>query len=235
MAFLIVMVMMVMLMLLLKLLYSILKGVPSLHSSQDILALKAIPRSGYDNRRLVVLTEKANALGNFLIPRGLSMRKNDAGGVRYLIVIEFAEVLHIHLTLINVGNGGKAVEMSTVLLGSLCRADNVRELTNARRLDDNSVGLVLLQHLNERLGEIANQRAADTAGVHLGDLNTRIGKKSAVDTDLAEFVLNKHDLFARVCLFNKFLYKCGFSCSQKAGKYINLCHLSFLPKKYFYK
>ena len=141
-----------------------------------------------------------------------------------LIIIELAKVLHIHLTLVHVGNGGKAIKRSTVLLGGLCRADNVRKLANTRGLDNNSVGSVFLKHLNQRLGEITNKRAADTAGVHLGDLNARIGKEAAVNTDLAKLVLDKNNLLACIRFFNKLLYQRGFTCAEEAREYIYFCH-----------
>ncbi len=144
------------------------------------------------------------------------MREDDAGCVCDLIVIELAKVLHIHLTLIYVGNGGKAVKRSTVILCSLCRADNVGKLANARGLDNNSIGAILIDNLYKRLGKIANQRATDTTGVHLGNLNACIGKEAAIDTDLAKLVLNENHLFACIGLFNKLLYERGLTCSEEA-------------------
>ena len=198
----IVVMMMVMVVLFLKSLYRILNGILMLHSKENILTVKEIPGSCHDNSLSIVLTKEANALGNLLIPSILCMREDDGGSVTNLVVIELAKVLHIHLALINIGNGGKAVKSCTVILGSLCRADNVRELTNARGLDDDSIGVILLKNLNKRLGKIANKRAADTAGIHLGNLDTRIGKEAAVNTDLTKLVLNENNLLACICLFN---------------------------------
>ena len=231
----IVVVMMVMVVLFLKSLYRILNGVLMLHSKENVLAVKEIPGSCHDNGLSIVLTKEANALGNLLIPCTLCMREDDGGSVTNLVVIELAKVLHIHLALINVGNGGEAVKSCTVILGSLCRTDNVGELTNARGLDDDSIGVILLKNLNKRLRKIANKRAADTAGIHLGNLNTRIGKEAAVNTDLTEFVLNENNLLTCICLFNQLLDKRGFTCAKEAGKYINLCHCKFTSEQYFYK
>ena len=79
------------------------------------------------------------------------MRKNNGRSVGDLIVIELAKVLHIHFYLVNVGNGGKAVKHRTVLLCSLCRLDNVGKLTYSGGLDDDSVGSVFLENLDESL------------------------------------------------------------------------------------
>ena len=212
----VVMVMVVVLMLFLKCLYSVLKGVLMLHSGENILAVKRVPGGSDDYRALVMLTKERYALGDFFIPCSLRMRENDSRSIGDLIVIELAKVLHIHLALIYVGNGGKAIESRAVLLCCLSGSDNVGKLANARGLDNNSVGVILLDNLNESLGEIANQRAADAARVHLGNFNARIGKETAVNTDLAKLVLDKNHLFARVGLFNKLLNQRGLTSAEKA-------------------
>jgi hypothetical protein len=199
-----------------------------LHSGKDLLTVKAVPRGCNYNGILVMLTKKLYALGSLLLACRLCMRKHDSRRVSDLIVIKLAKVLHIHLTLFNVGNGGKAVKHSTVLLCALSRANNVRKLANARGLDNNSVGVVFLKHLNKRLGKITHKRATDTARVHLGDLNARIGKEAAVNTDLAKLILDENDLLTCICFFNQLLDKSGFTCSKKAGKYIYLCHFALL-------
>ena len=222
-------------MLFLESLYRILNGILMLHSKENVLTVKEIPGSSHDNGLRIVLTKERNALGNLLILGTLCMGENDRGSVLNLVVIELAKVLHIHLALINVGNGGKAVKMCAMILSSLGCADNVRELTNSRGLDDDSIGIILLKNLNKSLGKIANKRAADTAGVHLGNLDTCIGKEAAVYTDLAKLVLNENNLLTCVCLFNQLLDKRGFTCAKEAGKYINICHCKFTSEQYLYK
>ena len=216
--------MVMVLVLLLKSLNRICKSVLMLHCGKNILAIKAIPGGSYDNSICVVLTEKAYTLGNFLIARSLGVREHDRRSVLYLIVIELAKVLHIHLTLTNVCNRGKAIENCAVLLRCLCGTDNVRKLTNARGLYNNSVRIILLKHLYKRLGKISYKRTADTSRVHLGNLDTCISEKSTVNTYFTKLILNKHNLFACVCLFNKLLYQRGLACAKEAGKNIYFCH-----------
>ena len=151
----VVMVMMV-LMLLLKCLYSVFKGILMLHSSKYILTIKIIPGGCYNNRLGIVLAEKLYTLGNLLFSRTLGMRKNDSRSMLYLIVIKLTKVFHIHFTLVNIGNGGEAVENCTVFLGGFCRANNIRKLANTGGLNYNTVGGVLLKHLYKRLGKITN-------------------------------------------------------------------------------
>ena len=144
-------VVLMMLVLLLERLYSILKSVLMLHCGKDLLAVKAVPRCCDKNCALVMLTKKLYALSGLLLACRLGMRKHDRRCIGNLVVIELAKVLHIHLALLNVGNGGKAIKHSAVLLCSLCRANNVRKLANARGLDNNSVGIIFLKHLNKCL------------------------------------------------------------------------------------
>jgi hypothetical protein len=109
------------------------------------------------------------------------MRQNDTACIFNLIVEEFTEIAHIHLAFVHVGNCGKAVEKNSLACHVLYRANDVRELSNARGLNEDTLGSVSLNHLSERLAEIAHKGAADAAGVHFGNLNARVLHKSAVD------------------------------------------------------
>ena len=223
----IVMMMVMMSMLFLKLLDSGVEGILLLHSGEDILSVELVPRSSDDNCVGIVLSDKLYRALYLLALSNVGMREDDAGCVGDLVVIELTKVLHIHLALIYVGNGGEAVKLCISLNGAH-RLDNVGELTYSAGLDDNSVGVELVKHLDKSLGKITDERAADTAGVHLGYLNAGILKETAVDTDLAELILDKHELFACVSLFNKLLYKCGLSCAEEAGKNIYFRHFQNL-------
>ena len=226
---LIVMMVMMVSVLLLKLLDSGIKGILLLHSGENVLAVKLVPRCSNNNSAGVVLSDKLYRSLNLLCLGGIGMRKHDAGRVGDLIVVELAKVLHIHLTLINVGNGGKAVKLRSLCVYRANCLDNVGELTYSAGLDNNSVGAELVKHLLKRLGEIANEGAADTAGIHLGDLNARVLKEAAVDTDLAKFVLDKNELFTGIRLLDKLLYKCSLAGSKEAGENIYFRHFKFLP------
>ena len=140
-----------------------------------------------------------------------------------LIVIELAEVLHIHLDLVDIGHGDKAVQQHRQGLGhALDRAGDIAQLADAGRLDEDAVGVVGLNDLFQRLAEIADQTAADAAGVQLVDLNTGLAHKAAVNADLAEFVLDQDDLFARECLFDELFDKGGLAGTEKAGENVDL-------------
>ena len=224
----VVMLVMVMLMLLFKCQKCGVKSILLLHSGENILAVKLVPRSSNDSCRGIMLSDKLNRAFNLLALSNVGMRKNYRGCVCNLIVIELAKVLHIHLALVNVGNGGEAVKLCLGSLYRLYRLDNVRELTNSAGLNDNSVGMELVKHLSKSLREISYKRAADTTRVHLCDLDTCILKESAVYTDLAEFVLDKHEFLARISFLNKLLDKSGLTGTEESGKNIYFRHFQVI-------
>ena len=163
-----------------------------------------------------MLSDKLNCRLNLIRLSEIGMRKNDRRSIGDLIIVELTEVLHIHFTLINVGNGGKAIKLRIRCFNRLYCLDNVRELSYTAGLNDNTVGVELVKHLHKSLGEITDQRATDTAGVHLGNLDACILKETAVDADLSEFVFYKHKLFTAVCFLDELLYERGLTCSEEA-------------------
>ena len=109
-------VMLVVLMLLLKLLERCGEGILLLHCCEDILAVELVPRGCYDSRLSVMLSDKLNGLLCLMRLCNVCVRENDAGCVSDLIVVEFTEVLHIHLALVHVGDGGEAIKDSVLCL-----------------------------------------------------------------------------------------------------------------------
>ena len=225
------MVMLVMLMLVLEMLYILCKCILLFHSGEDSLAVKLIPGSSNYNSAFIIFSDNVKCLFKLCFLRCLCMRENDAGCVLDLIAEELAKVLHIHLAFICINNGGEAVKLCLLAANCGGRLDNVGELSNARWLNNNSIGMIFIQYFAKCLREITNERAADAARVHLGNFNSCISKKSAVNTDLAELIFDKNKLFARISLFNKLLYKCSFTRAKKAGKNIDLCHFYICPER----
>ena len=84
--------------------------------------------------------------------------------------------------------------------------------------------MIVRNDLTQRLAEIADQRAADAAGVHLVDADTRVLHEAAVDADLAEFVFDQNNLLALVGLADHFLNERGLARSKKTGINVNGCH-----------
>ena len=142
-----------------------------------------------------------------------------------LVIVELAEVLHIHLDLVHVGNGDKAVQLHIQMLcHALHGAGHIAQLANAGGLDNDAVGVVLLHHLLQRGAEIAHQRAADAAGVQLVDLDAAFLQKAAVNADLAKLVFNQHHLLACKGLGDELFDQGGFAGTKEAGENVDFSH-----------
>ena len=211
-----VMVLAVLSMLCFKLCYGRSESILIFHCRENILAVKRSPWSSHYHGRRIVLTDKLNSLGHLCLLCHVCVREDNTGRVAYLVVIELAKVLHIHFAFCNIGDGGKAVEDAVLAVNLLNSLDNIRELTYARGLNDNSVGVKLVEHTAECLCKIAYKRAADTARVHLGNLYAGILKKSSVNAYLAKLILDKNNPLARICFLNQLLYERGLSRTEKA-------------------
>jgi hypothetical protein len=150
MAFLIV-VMVMMLMLMLQMLKLLCESIALFHSGENSRAVKLIPRSCNNNCLGVIFLDNMKRLFKLRFLCGLCMRENDAGCVLDLIAEELAEVLHIHLAFVRINNGSEGVKLCLLAANCGSRLDNVGELTNARGLNNNSVGVILLENLAESL------------------------------------------------------------------------------------
>ena len=202
-----------------------LQSIAALHGLQELCACKIVPRRGHDNRRGIMLLEQSNGDLNLGSRHGIRMRENDASGVFNLIVKELAEILHVHLALSCVNDRGKATKNGT-FIGRIAHGTNdIRKLAHTRGLDENTVGRILLQHLRESLGKVPDKRATDASGVHFIDLHACLRKEAAVDTNLTELVLNKHQLLAGIGLGDQFFNESCLAGSQEAGKNVNFCHV----------
>ena len=210
-----------------KLFHLLINRRPSLHRFKQVSARKLRDRRCDRECVGVMLSHKLKRLSELCLGGLVCVAENYTARVLYLVVKELAEVLHIHLALVCVHYDGKAVELNILSSRFLYRADNVAELTDSRRLDKNSRGLIFLNYLLERFAEIPNERATDTARIHLGDIYSRVLEKSAVNTYLAEFVLDKHHLLTRVRLAYQLIYKRGLSRTEKARNYIYFSHFIF--------
>ena len=79
-------------------------------------------------------------------------------------------------------------------------------------------------HVLQRLVEVPHQGAADAPGGHLADLDAGLLQKAAVDADLAELVLDEHQLLAGEGLGQQLLDEGGLAGPQEAGDDVDLGH-----------
>ena len=195
------------------------------HGLQDLLTGQVVPCGGDDGSGGVLLAQHGYGSGDLLLAGGLGAAEQDAACVADLVIVELAEVLHIHLDLVHVRYGDKAVQLHVQVLGhAFHSAGHVGELAHAGGLDDDAVRVVLLHHLLQCGAEVAHQRAADAAGVQLVDLDAAFLQKAAVDADLAELVLDQNDLLAGKGLFDELFDQGSFTGAKEAGENIDFGH-----------
>jgi len=211
--------MMVMMLHLFKLL---IQSVAALDGFEDLFAAELIPGGGDYDSVGIFLPKQFHSRGDFIIAEILGSAEDYGSSVADLIIIKLAKVFHIHFAPGAVADNGGGGDGKTVNRRN--SLDNVAELAHAGRLDKYSVWSILLNNLSQSHGEIANERAADTAGVELVNLNSCVLHKSAVNAYLAEFVFNEDDFLTAIGFGDKFFYKSGFTGTQKAGENINFCH-----------
>ncbi len=203
------------------------QGVAAGHGLDDLSAGELIPGGGEDGGLLVVLPQQLHSGLQLGGVHALGAGQEDGAGVLHLVVEELTEVLHVDAGLGGVYHGDEAAQVHLVghlVLHPLHGGDDVGQLAHAGGLDDDAVGGVLGQHLAQGRAEVAHQGAADAAGVHLGDLHAGVLQKAAVDADLAELVLNEHDLFALEGLLQQLLDEGGLARPKETGDNVDLSH-----------
>ena len=194
----------------------------AVHDGDDLCAGQDGPVGGDDGGGGVLLSQQGDGGSDLFLTSVAGAAQDDAGRMADLVVIELTEVLHIHLDLVHVGDGDKAVQDDGQILGdALDGAGHVGQLADARRLNEDAVRVVGLDDLLQRLAEIADQAAADAAGVQLIDLNAGLAHEAAVDADLAEFVLDQDDLLTGEGLLDELFDKGGLAGAEEARENVD--------------
>ena len=196
------------------------------HCSYNLLTADLVPGSADKADIGVETAEQLACLQDSVLLGGVGAAHNDNVGIFNLIVEELAEVSHVHAALAGVNNSDLCADFDAFNL--LNSGGNVRQLANTGGLDDDAVGCIVINNLLQSLSEVTNQRAADAAGIHLGNLNTGILQEAAVDCNFAEVIFDEDQLFALVALFDELADESGLTCTEKTGKNINYGHINIL-------
>ncbi len=170
----------------------------ALHRAQELCACQLVPRSRDQHRVRILPADHLRSLELLLLRKLLCAAQDNGRRALDLVIVKLAEILHIHPDLRRIHNRRQGIQHQPRLLGGIldCLA-HIRELTDAGRLDHDAVRGKLLRHFLQRLAKVADQRAADTAGIHLRDIDAGILQEASVNTDLAEFILNQDNLLSR--------------------------------------
>ena len=185
----------------------------ALHDIKHILSIQIIPWGGDDAGIRIEFMDDIAVCGNDSLRAHLGAGKDDGIGRDDLIIEELLEVLMIDLTALGIHNRAVAVDRKTFY--ALDDPEDIGQLADTGRFNDDSVRMVLVQYLVERGLEITLQRAADTAAIDFIDDNAGFIEKSAVNTDFTELIFYKDNLLSLEYIFNQFLNQRCFASAEK--------------------
>ena len=96
-----------------------------------------------------------NRLFQSVFSHSCSMTHNDGLRTFNLIVEEFTEVLDEYSRLLRINNGNQRIDLHVFKLQIFNSFHDIRQLTNTRRLNQNSFRSEVIDHLLNRLTKIA--------------------------------------------------------------------------------
>ena len=123
------------------------QGGLALHGGGELLAGELTPGGGDDDGLVVVLPQQGDGSIQLGLGDGVGARQDDGGGGLDLVVVELAEVLHIHLDLAGVHHGYGVAQGDLSVHDLLHRADDVGQLAHAGGLDEDAVGVIFRDDL----------------------------------------------------------------------------------------
>ena len=154
----VMMVVMVMLMMMLKhLVELLLNRVCPLHCIKHLLSSKLCPSGACNSCGFIVLTHKLYRLKKLCFAHLVCVAENNTACVLYLIIEKLTKVLHIHLALTRINNNRMTVKLYLVGLNSSNSLHNVAELSNTRRLDKHSCGVILTNNLAKCIAKVTDK------------------------------------------------------------------------------
>ena len=196
----------------------------SSHGLQHLRARQFAPGGRHQGRLLIMLPQQSHRCIQFCLGDHVGTRQNDRGGGFDLIIIELTEVLHINLDLTGISHCHCIAQLH-ILAGYLFhRCHHIGQLAHSGGLNDDPIGMILLDYLVQCLAKVTHQRAADTAGVHLRNVDARLLEKATVNADLTEFIFDENQLLTAVGFLDHFLDQCGLAGSKKTGINIDFSH-----------
>ena len=164
------------------------------HRFQNRIAGQLIPWRCDDSGLVIQFMNDIEILLDSVIIAELGAGQDDAGSRGNLIIEELTEVLVVDRTALGIHDGAAAVDFQA--FNAVDNAQDVRQLANTRRLNDDAIRIVLLQNLLQCLLEITLQGAADTAAVDFIDNDAGLLEEPAIDTDLTKLILDKDDFLS---------------------------------------
>ena len=197
-----------------------------LDGGEQLCGGQLVPGSGDDACVRIDGAQQLDGLVHLLGGGHLGAGKDDALGGSDLIGEELAEVAGVNAAAVHVGDGCACLKGDLDLICQTCdHVAHLGQLADAGGLDDDAVGMILVDQLDQRVVEITCQSAADAAGVQLGDLDAGVLHERAVNAYFAVFVLKQHQLLAfKGAAGEQLLDKGGLARAEETGNYIDTGH-----------
>ena len=175
-AVLVLLIMVMMLVLLRKLLKKLCLQIDRMLENFKQLLTGQVCERRRDNRRVLVdLANQLNRLVNLLLVCDIRPGEHNGLCILHLVIKELAEVLDVELRLLHIDQRDRGIASDReFFLDIRDSAHHVRELADTGGLNDHAVRRILCEDFLQRAREIADERAADAAGVHLPHLNAGI-------------------------------------------------------------
>ena len=156
-------------------LHHILQLVRTLNGLQNCSAVQLGQRRSNNGRFVVMLANHLHTIINLILTYFISPAKNNSTGVCYLINKELTEILNVHLTLGSIHNCHGAVDLYIQVHSHILhRLQHIGKFSHTGGLNQNTLRRIGTYNLLQRGSKITYQRTADTAGVHLLNLNARL-------------------------------------------------------------
>ena len=203
-----------------------LDGTAGFNDLQHHVGLEIIPRGGDDTYAGMRLFDEDAALLDAVGAEHLGAAEDDGIGSLDLIKEELAEVLHMHAALACIHNRRAAADFHFgMLVAALFHCgDDLAQLAHAGGLDNQTVGLVLVDQLVHSLLEIAHKGAADAAGVQLVHDDAGVLHEGAVHAHVAVFILQQDNFFALDFALQQLLDEGCLARAKEAGNNVDLDH-----------
>ncbi len=192
------------------------QAIRALYGLQHVLAVQLCQGCCDDRRLVIVLPNQRHAFLQLLLLHLVRPAQDNRPRICHLIDEEFPEISNIHLRLGGIHHRHGAVHLHIQIRRHILhRFQHIRQLPHARRLNEDALRRISLDDLLQRSAKIPHQGAADTAGIHFLDLDSRLFQESPVNADFTELVLNEHGLAALQGLFQKLLDQRRLPGAQK--------------------
>ena len=196
----------------------------TLHCLSKLGAGKLVPGRRNDRSMGISLPQHSNSLIQLLLGNAVGAGHDDSGCRLNLVIIKLTKILAVYLNLTGVHHGNCIAQLHFVVSDLINCANHIGKLTHAGGLNNDSLRGIVSNHLVQCFAKVAYQAAANTAGIHFRNVDAGILQESAINADLAKFVLDEHQFLPVIMLADHLFDQGRLARSEKTGVNIDFCH-----------